>query len=208
MFMQTLEPMFDRIRTAPASAETQAGALPHISVQANGGLSWILPKRSRTLETQNVGTRFPFPSEWPNVPSRTLTSSPMVAGSAATRLPLTVTRRLGGRQQATGNRHVVLGHRAAWVSVHGQVPMGMTIDHLCKQRRCVNPDHLRLLPNYENARRTGGRDWPMGYCANGHDATHLYRVTRSANASGFAVICRTCTQASRQRYQDRKKEVA
>lgn len=106
--------------------------------------------------------------------------------------------------QDSRKRHVVLGHRAAWVSVHGQVPMGMTIDHLCKQRRCVNPDHLRLLPNYENARRTGGRDWPMGYCANGHDSTHLHRVTRSANASGFAVICRTCSQASRKRYQDRR----
>ena len=106
--------------------------------------------------------------------------------------------------QTGGERHVVLGHRAAWVSANGQVPLGMTIDHTCKVRRCVNPAHLRLLPNYENARRTNGRDWPMGYCANGHDATHLYEVTRSANASGKAVICRTCTQASRKRYEDRK----
>jgi hypothetical protein len=103
------------------------------------------------------------------------------------------------------DRHVVLGHRAAWVSVNGQVPLGMTIDHICKVRRCVNPDHLRLLPNYENARRTHGRDWPMGYCANGHDSTHLETATRASAAGGTSTRCKTCTQASRQRYQDRKK---
>lgn len=34
--------------------------------------------------------------------------------------------------QDKGERHLVLGHRAAWVAVHGQVPLGMTIDHTCK----------------------------------------------------------------------------
>lgn len=70
-------------------------------------------------------------------------------------------------------RHVVLAHRAAWEHVNGPVPRGMTIDHLCKQRRCVNPGHLRILDNYENARRTQGRDWPLGECANGHSNEHL-----------------------------------
>lgn len=104
-----------------------------------------------------------------------------------------------------GRNEMVLAHRAAWVAVNGQVPLGMTIDHLCKTRRCVNPEHMRLLPNYENARRTAGRDWPLGFCANGHDATHLYEITRSANKSGVAVVCETCTVASRKRYQDKKK---
>ena len=81
--------------------------------------------------------------------------------------------------QDAGSRHVVLAHRAAWVHVNGQMPLGMTLDHLCKVRRCVNPAHLRMLPNYENARRTHGRDWPLGQCANGHDATHLKKSTRS-----------------------------
>lgn len=49
----------------------------------------------------------------------------------------------------------------------------MTIDHTCKNRRCVNVAHLRMLSNYENARRTGGRDWPLGQCVNGHDNSLL-----------------------------------
>lgn len=64
--------------------------------------------------------------------------------------------------------YMVLAHRAAWTHVNGQVPLGMTLDHICKTRRCVNPAHLRMLPNYENARRVAGMDWPIGYCANGH----------------------------------------
>ena len=95
---------------------------------------------------------------------------------------------------------MVLAHRAAWVAVNGQVPLGMTIDHMCKERRCVNPDHLRLLPNYENARRTDGHDWPLGYCIHGHDATHLVEVTRNANASGKTVLCGICLRESRERW--------
>lgn len=86
--------------------------------------------------------------------------------------------------QDAGDRHVVLGHRAAWVAVNGQVPLGMTIDHTCKVRRCVNPDHLRLLPNFENARRIEGMDWPMGYCANGHTAESLVPVKHRSDKAG------------------------
>lgn len=65
-------------------------------------------------------------------------------------------------------------HRAAWTHVHGQIPEGVTIDHrpTC-DHRCVNTDHLRKLTNFENGRRTNGRDWPLGQCAQGHSNEHL-----------------------------------
>lgn len=44
-------------------------------------------------------------------------------------------------------------HRVAWESVHGPIPKGLTIDHLCNRRSCVNPDHMRLVEQSENARR-------------------------------------------------------
>lgn len=78
--------------------------------------------------------------------------------------------------QDPGYRQVVLAHRAAWVHVNGQIPAGMTIDHTCKNKRCVNVAHLRLLDNYENGRRTAGRDWPMGQCINGHPNSDLVLV--------------------------------
>lgn len=98
--------------------------------------------------------------------------------------------------QNAGSRHVVLGHRAAWVSAHGQVPLGMTIDHLCKTRRCVNPEHLRLLPNYENARRVAGADWPIGYCKRGHPNSELRDYPRG---NGTVTECSICRSARHRR---------
>jgi hypothetical protein len=89
--------------------------------------------------------------------------------------------------QDNGKTHTVLAHRASWEHVNGAVPAGMTMDHLCKQRQCVNPDHLRILDNYENARRTGGRDWPLGQCVNGHSNEHL----ADHNGSTHCTICVT-----------------
>lgn len=101
--------------------------------------------------------------------------------------------------QENGERHVVLAHRASWVHVYGQVPTGFTLDHTCKQSRCVNPDHLRLLSNFENARRTDGRDWPIGECANGHPNDLLVE-----RADG-SVICGECRRVHVGRYNWRRR---
>lgn len=83
-------------------------------------------------------------------------------------------------------RKIVLAHRASWEHSMGPVPLGYTLDHLCKQKRCVNPAHLRILPNYENARRTAGRDWPLGQCAHGHPNSESYVQPAGKR------ICRPC----------------
>lgn len=112
---------------------------------------------------------------------------------------------IGWQAAERPNRKVqmVLAHRAAWVHAHGQVPLGMTIDHICKERRCVNPDHLRLLPNYENARRNNGRDWPMGVCANGHSNELIVgswaRNKRGKKRKGS--ICSICRRLYQARYE-------
>lgn len=92
--------------------------------------------------------------------------------------------------QDKGYRQMVTAHRAAWVYATGeQIPEGMTIDHLCKVRPCVNTDHLRVMTNYENARRTAGRDWPLGECVNGHSNEYLAWFNGRVHCS----ICRTGT---------------
>lgn len=53
------------------------------------------------------------------------------------------------------DRHMALGHRVAWIIYHGFIPDGMTVDHLCRNRRCGRIDHLRLLTNKENASLNG-----------------------------------------------------
>ena len=94
-------------------------------------------------------------------------------------------------------RQMVTAHRAAWAHHTGkQIPEGMTIDHICKNRRCVNPDHLRMTTNFENARRTHGRDWKLGECVNGHPNSELYW-------DGSRYRCKPCTRAAQARHRQR-----
>lgn len=101
-------------------------------------------------------------------------------------------------------RQVVTAHRAAWVYAAGeQIPDGMTIDHLCKVRPCVNPEHLRMMTNYENARRTAGRDWVEGQCVNGHSNEYL-----AWTDGGRRVKCSICVAEWRRAFYERKRNKA
>jgi hypothetical protein len=44
-------------------------------------------------------------------------------------------------------------HRAVWFFLRGPIAEGLTVDHLCRNRGCVNPDHLELVTLKENIRR-------------------------------------------------------
>lgn len=65
-------------------------------------------------------------------------------------------------------------HRWAYEYFVGPIPEGLTIDHLCKVKACVNPQHLEAVTSEENiARYHNGRadlyDWQNGKCKKGHD---------------------------------------
>lgn len=44
-------------------------------------------------------------------------------------------------------------HRAAWINRNGMIPPRKQLDHRCRCRRCVNPDHLEMVTQRENIRR-------------------------------------------------------
>lgn len=46
-----------------------------------------------------------------------------------------------------------IAHRVAYELYVGPIPEGLEIDHLCRVRRCVNPDHLEPVTTRENVRR-------------------------------------------------------
>jgi hypothetical protein len=45
---------------------------------------------------------------------------------------------------------VFSAHRFSWEAFRGPIPEGMVIDHICRVRSCVNPDHLRVVTPTQN----------------------------------------------------------
>ena len=59
-----------------------------------------------------------------------------------------------GRVTVNGSRW--LAHRHAYAEAHGPIPDGALVDHVCHNRACVNPDHLRLATRQQNNANRGG----------------------------------------------------
>ena len=75
-------------------------------------------------------------------------------------------------------------HRLAYELVRGPIPDGLTIDHLCRNRWCVNPDHLEPVSIQENL----GRRPKPDHCPHGHEYDERNTHVR---ANGKRE-CRTC----------------
>jgi hypothetical protein len=61
---------------------------------------------------------------------------------------------LGVGQRSRGEKCTVYAHRASYETYRGPIPERMHIDHLCRVRCCVNPDHLEVVIQAENNRRS------------------------------------------------------
>ncbi len=89
-------------------------------------------------------------------------------------------------------------HRVAWILTNGEIPSGMHIDHLCRTKACVRPDHLELVTPGENTRRYYSQDFVHPtLCVNGHviaDDFYVHPV------SGHRT-CRACRRDSMNRWR-------
>lgn len=77
-----------------------------------------------------------------------------------------------------------LAHRWSYEQHVGPIPDDLTIDHLCCNILCVNPEHLELVTRSENARRAHAR---RTHCKRGHPLSGENVRWRGNNRE-----CRTC----------------
>ena len=81
-------------------------------------------------------------------------------------------------------------HRIAYEAVHGELPEGMTIDHTCRVRSCVNPVHLEAVTRGDNLRRAVAHRRPqkprLGNGACDHGDADLYIDPQGKR------VCRVC----------------
>lgn len=59
----------------------------------------------------------------------------------------------GGYPRMKLNDRTCAAHKVSFVNAHGYVPGNKQIDHKCRNRRCVNPDHLEMVSHLENQKR-------------------------------------------------------
>lgn len=97
----------------------------------------------------------------------------------------------------------VEAHRVSYELHKGPIPEGLEIDHLCRVRHCVNPEHLEAVTERENKLRSGGmasRNAAKTHCPQGHP----YSAWNTKDDAGSR-RCRTCKNARQRAYVAARK---
>lgn len=97
-----------------------------------------------------------------------------------------------------------LAHRVAYELIVGVIPEGLTIDHLCRVRNCVNPDHLEPVTGAENTRRghAGKHFADRTRCPKGHP----YDEQNTRYSKRGTRVCKACQDAMTRAYRERSPE--
>lgn len=100
------------------------------------------------------------------------------------------------------NRRYVVAHRFAYEAMISEIPDGLEIDHLCRNRACVNPYHMDPVTHRVNMQR--GKLALRAECGKGHP----FAGENLAFTSSGSRVCVTCKRAASARYKQRVRAAA
>lgn len=111
-----------------------------------------------------------------------------------------------GYGRVTLGERRLMAHRCMYEMAKGPIPKGLDIDHLCRVRACVNPDHMEPVTRAENVRR--GQSPAMltvktNHCQRGHEMTPENTIIVKSTG---ARKCRTCVNQRKVADYHRKKQ--
>lgn len=112
-----------------------------------------------------------------------------------------------GRFNRDSNHY--MAHRFIYVKLIGPIKEGFVLDHLCRNRSCVNPIHLRQVTSYVNLTQNSlsppAINLNKTHCLRGHEFTE----DNTYKQRGKNRLCRICMRAQKKKWNlenTRKKQ--
>lgn len=104
-----------------------------------------------------------------------------------------------------GDSGTALAHRVVYELLVGAIPDGLTIDHLCRVKSCVNPQHMEPVTRSENNSRAAAT---ITHCKQGHEFAGDNLVTLTRKSGTTRRVCRTCRAQQMRDLRTRQRNAA
>lgn len=95
-------------------------------------------------------------------------------------------------------------HKLLWEAEYGPVPDRLELDHICRNRRCANLNHLRIVTTLQNAQASPLTNVSKTHCARGHAYDEI-NTRWYCRDNYWCRYCRKCQSINRKNFRAKQK---